>query len=51
MKESTTYQAILADGTKRILLCMDGKRFGTADARTRTAIEAPGAPGLTGSNS
>ena len=40
MKESATYQAILADEAKRILLRMGGKRFGPADADTRAAIES-----------
>lgn len=40
MKESTTYQAILADEAKRILLRMGGKRLGPADADTRAAIES-----------
>ncbi len=48
MKESTTYQAILAEGraegqaveARKILLHLGGKRFGPPDVRTRTAIEA-----------
>ena len=40
MKESTTYQAILADEAKRILLRMGTKRLGPPDAHIRAAIEA-----------
>jgi hypothetical protein len=40
MKESTTYQAILADEAKRIMLRQGTKRFGPPHARTRAAIEA-----------
>lgn len=44
MEESTTYQAIIARGrtdeAKKILLRQGGKRFGPADARMRTAINA-----------
>ena len=44
MKESSTYQAILAKGrtdeARTIVLRQGGKRFGPADTRTRSAIEA-----------
>ena len=44
MKESSTYQAILAKGrtdeARKIVLRQGAKRFGPADARTRSEIEA-----------
>ena len=52
MKESTTYQAILAEGraegraegqaveARKILLRQGSKRFGPPDARARAAVEA-----------
>jgi hypothetical protein len=52
MEESTTYQAIIAKGraegrvegqaaeARKILLRQGTKRFGSPDARTRSAIEA-----------
>jgi predicted transposase YdaD len=52
MKESTTYQAILAEGraegeargrvgeARRLLLLLGEKHLGAADAATREAIEA-----------
>jgi hypothetical protein len=42
MKESSTYQAILAEGRAeeaRRLLHLGGKRFGSPSAQTRTALE------------
>jgi hypothetical protein len=42
MTESSTYQAILAEGraeeARRILLELGGKRFGPPDRRTRAAL-------------
>lgn len=44
MRESTTYQAILAEGraeeAKRILVLLGGKRFGPPDARTRALLDS-----------
>ena len=48
MKESSTYQAVLAEGkaegkaeeARRILIRIGSKRFGAPDAQTRAAIEA-----------
>ncbi|MCI0459341.1 MAG: hypothetical protein L0Z62_20520 [Gemmataceae bacterium] len=43
MKESTTYQAILAEGVLHLLLRQGEKRFGSPpDAKTRAALEAIG---------
>jgi hypothetical protein len=48
MKESSTYQAILdegrAEGVRKVLLLLGGKKLGPPDARTRAAIEAITAP-------
>lgn len=52
MKESSTYQAILAEGraegeamgraeeARKVLLLLGGKQFGPPDASTRATIEA-----------
>jgi len=44
MEESATYQAILAEGEKRLLLLMGTKRFGPPDAPTRAAIDELDSP-------
>ena len=45
MEESTTYQAILAEGEKRLLLLMGTKRFGpTGCAHPRSNREARDSP-------
>jgi len=44
MEESATYQAILAEGERRLLLLMGTKRFGPPDAPTRAAIERLDSP-------
>jgi predicted transposase YdaD len=44
MRESSTYQAILAEGraeeARRLLLLVGGERFGPPDERTRTTLES-----------
>lgn len=40
MRESTTYQAILAEEARAILFRLGAKRFGPPSCQTRDAIEA-----------
>jgi hypothetical protein len=48
MRESSTYQAVLAEGraeeARRFLLRLGTRRFGPPDARARAAVEALGDP-------
>ncbi len=40
MEESTTYQEILEQEARRIILRQGSKRFGPPDARTQAALDA-----------